>query len=243
MFTIAVGIFFHARLKYRALEESARSEKFRERARIASELHDGAGHRMLAIVMHARQLSAQSAHVPMAAHVIEELAVEAQREIRAALGHLPRSRSASYDAPLSDRVTALGVDLPEVGLTVHFSGVEAEEDLHASTRHAGLRIIQEGVSNAIKHGEGPIDVRVEFGEQLQVSIVNGPAPGVGAVARSRLRGGAVPLVPGSGQGLLHMRRRVAELGGSFRYEELPGGGVRIMATMPSRPGRPAEATA
>ncbi|WP_328770057.1 sensor histidine kinase [Streptomyces sp. NBC_00286] len=199
---------------------------------------------MLAIVMHARQLSAQSVHAPKAAHAIEELAVEAQREIRAALGRLPRSEQASDDAPLSDRVTALGVDLPEVDLTLHFSGVEAEENLHASTRHAALRIIQEGVSNAIKHGEGPIDVRVEFGEQLHVSIVNGPAPGNGAVARSRLRGGTVaPLVPGSGQGLLHMRRRAAELGGSFCYQELPGGGVRIMATLPSRPGRPVEATA
>ncbi|MGW1955717.1 sensor histidine kinase [Streptomyces sp. NPDC001920] len=229
-------------MRGRQLKEFARQERIRERIRIASELHDGAGHRMLGIVMHARQLSADA---PKTAHAIEDLALEVQREIREAVGWLPRSGGApAKDASLSDHVIALGIDLPQVDLAVHFVNVEAEANLHASTRLAALRIIQEGVTNAIKHGEGPIEVRVEFGEQLDVSIVNGPAARSDDGVRSLGRGpSTAPLVPGAGQGLFHMRRRAAELGGSLDYEELPGGGVRITTALPSRPGRPLPATA
>ncbi|WP_234439898.1 sensor histidine kinase [Streptomyces bicolor] len=241
-FSVALGILIRARTRSRHLKELARQERIRERVRIASELHDGAGHRMLGIVMHARQLSTDA---PKAAHAIEDLALEVQREIREAVGWLPRSgRAPTEQASLSDQVIALGIDLPQVDLAVHFDNVEAEGNLHASTRLAALRIIQEGVTNAIKHGEGPIEVRVEFGEQLDVSIVSTPVSRGDDGVRCRGRGQtAVPLIPGTGQGLFHMRRRAAELGGSFDYEELPGGGVRITTVLPSRPGRPVRATA
>ncbi|MEU1277164.1 histidine kinase [Streptomyces sp. NPDC005805] len=265
--TVTIGVLIRARTRRRALEESARGARFRERHRIARELHDGAGHRMLAIVLHARQLSAQATaaqtgSAPSAARIIEELAVEAQREVREALGCLPRpdgpqgphgpggrdgrsgqvgragfGRRPGGGARLSDEVIALGADLPAVGLSVHLSGVEAESELSPEARHAALRIVQEGVTNALKHGEGPVDVRIHFGERLELSIHNRARRGAG---RSAHGGPAdtVPPLPGTGQGLLNMRRRAAEIGGFVEYQELPGGGVRIAADLPGRDLRP-----
>jgi signal transduction histidine kinase len=238
--TVATSVLFRARARRLALEESAEGEKIRERHRIARELHDGAGHRMLAIVMHARQLSAQATGAPSTAQIIEELAVQAQREVREALGCLPRPDRAAAGPLLSDQVIALGADLPEVDLSVQFGNVEGEVNLDAGSRHAALRIIQEGVSNAIKHGEGPIDVRIRFGEQLELSIANGAHSVAGSAAHAGLAGTPPPpLLPSTGQGLSNMRQRAAELGGVLDYQDLPGGGVRISASLPGRPRRPA----
>ncbi|WP_175409410.1 histidine kinase [Streptomyces sp. TRM64462] len=217
-------VLVRAKSKCRALRESARNATFQERLRIASELHDGAGHRMLAIVLHARQLRAQDGgtHAPRTAHLIEELAVEAQREVREALGCLPVPGSAPADPPLSERVVALGEGLPpDVDLTVRFGNAEAESGLGAAVRHAAYRIVQEALSNAVKHGSGPVDVRVDFGERLRVTVTNA----------ARREEGATPVFPGSGQGLAHMRRRAAELGGHVTYRPLPDGGVRLTAVL------------
>ncbi|MET9294784.1 histidine kinase [Streptomyces sp. NPDC003077] len=239
---VAAGVVVRAQRRRRALEELARHEKFRERHRIARELHDGAGHHMLAIVMHARRLSAETAGGRSTAQIIEELAVQAQREVREALGRLPRSdRAAANAGPLlSEQVVALGSTLPDVGLAVRFGNIEDEAGLHPDTRHAALRIFQESVSNAIKHGEGPIDVQVRFGDRLELKITNGGRPPVCAPRTTRT---ALPRVPGTGQGLSNMRLRATELGGTLDYQELPGGGVRITAGLPGRGRRPVHTSA
>ncbi|MER7816495.1 histidine kinase [Streptomyces sp. NPDC096153] len=230
--SVAASVLIRSRVRRRALEESVKGEKFRERHRIARELHDGAGHRLLAITMHARRLSVEATAEPSTAQIIEELAVQAQRDMREALGCLPHpDRVRAGDLLLSDQVIALGSDLPDVELSVHFGNIENEAGLDPATRHAALRIIQEAVSNAIKHGEGPIEVRVRFGEQLELSIANG--------GRSASRGAhptGTPLLrlPSTGQGLPNMRMRATELGGVLDYHELPGGGVRIAACLPGR---------
>ncbi|MFD4583805.1 sensor histidine kinase [Streptomyces sp. NPDC058434] len=231
---VAATVLIRSRVRRRALEESARGEKFRERHRIARELHDGAGHRMLAIIMHARRLSAEATAEPWTAQIIEELAVQAQREVREALGCLPHPDRFRAGAPLlSDQVIALGSDLPGVELSVHFGSLENEAGLDPAARHAALRIIQEAVSNAIKHGEGPIDVRVRFGERLELSVANG---GRSASRGAHPTGTPLMRLPGTGQGLSNMRLRATELGGVLDYQELPGGGVRIAARLPG-PGR------
>ncbi|MFI5807300.1 sensor histidine kinase [Streptomyces sp. NPDC051561] len=231
-----LGVFLYGEAKRRALTAAVESEKFRERRRIARELHDGAGHRMLAIVLRARQLAAHSPSTPqpLAAQAIEELAVQAQRDVREAIGCLPRVTSGSpgraVPAPgatrsptLSELVTGLGLDLPAGNLSVGFDDMGREHHFSGDSRHAAFRIIQEAVSNGLKHSEGPIDVRVRFGERLEISVTSGGA------RRS------VPVLPGSGQGLLNMHRRAAELGGTLAYRELPGGRVRVIAVLPRHP--------
>ncbi|MFE7131012.1 sensor histidine kinase [Streptomyces sp. NPDC057638] len=225
-------MFWYGKAKLRIHEESVTREKFRERRRIARELHDGAGHRMLAIVMHARRLGAENSEAAAAAETIEELAVQAGRDVRGALGCLPRQdRPGQVDGPLTDRVVALGVDLPEVGLRARFTNVGAEVNVHARVRHEALRLIQEGVTNAIKHGDGPIDVGVTFGDRLEVTITNGPRAERGAPTFQKA-GRLGRSLPGGGQGIPNMRRRAYELGGDLDFRRLPGGGVRIAAVLP-----------
>ncbi|WP_433546996.1 sensor histidine kinase [Streptomyces sp. CA-294286] len=215
-------------------------ERLRERRRIAREIHDGAGHHMLAIVLHARHLAAQTPMSATAVRAIEELAVEAQRDVRKALGCLPRTEGRAAPAPLlSVQALDLAADLPGIDLTMNLDHMEAEAELPPSTRHAALRIVQESVGNAVKHGGGPIDVRVRFGELLEVSITDRGRPSLpGSVVPDHGTPFGSPVVlPSSGLGLPGMRRRAAELGGTLDYRELPGGGgVRVTAILPGRPG-------
>lgn len=235
--------------RVRAADRAVRRERMRERGRIARELHDAAGHRLLAIVLHARRLAGEAPHVRFTAETIEELARLTQRDVRNALGVLrgPSSHGSSESTPASRQVAGarslsagaveIGTGLPDVDLTVQLDNVQIERELRPHVRHAALRIIQESITNAINHGGGPISVHLEFGDQLELNVVNGsagtaanepplrPLPSGGAGSRP---------TEVDGRGLSGICERVAELGGRVEYGEPPGGGFRLRAGIPIR---------
>lgn len=98
------------------------------------------------------------------------------------------------------------------------------DEVPASTAAVVYRVVQEGVTNALKHSPGaPIVIAVDCGDEVTVDIFNGS----GTVQAAGL-GSA-----GGGRGLKGARARVAALGGSFAAGPEPGGAWRVSVRLPS----------
>jgi signal transduction histidine kinase len=200
-----------------------------QRLRYAHELHDVVGHALVAINVRA----AAAAHLarreqgasPVGA--LEEIAstsAEALGELRAALKGL---RSDDRDAvPLRPAGAGLA-DLGDLIAGVKGAGLTVELDMAAATAavppavgHAGYRIVQEGLTNVLRHSTAK-HARVRIGQDegaLLVEVLD--------------NGQALPGNGGGGHGLLGMRERAAALGGSCEAGRAPGGGWRVRARIP-----------
>jgi signal transduction histidine kinase len=88
---------------------------------------------------------------------------------------------------------------------------------------SAYRIVQEGLTNALKHaGPAPASVHLRYGpDSLEIEITDGGGPGRGQVA-------------GSGHGLVGIRERVAMYGGAFDAGHRPEGGFAIRVLLPVR---------
>jgi signal transduction histidine kinase len=85
------------------------------------------------------------------------------------------------------------------------------------------RIIQEAITNVIKHAPGAdAAVRIEYAPRvLRLEVRNGPS-----------RDGASSAKPGGGRGLPGMKERVALFGGSIESVPTPGGGFMVKVSLP-----------
>jgi signal transduction histidine kinase len=202
-----------------------------QRLRYAHELHDVVGHALVAINVRA----AAAAHLarreqgasPVGA--LEEIAstsAEALGELRTALKGLRSDDSVPLrpaGAGLAD-LDDLIAGVKGAGLTVELDMAAATEAVPPAIGHAGYRIVQEGLTNVLRHSTAK-HARVRIGHDegaLLVEVLdNGQAvTGTG--------GGIV----GGGHGLLGMRERAAALGGSCEAGRAPGGGWRVRARIP-----------
>ncbi|KUN36068.1 sensor histidine kinase [Streptomyces longwoodensis] len=178
-----------------------------ERARVARELHDLVAGHLSAIAIHST--AALSIDEPgttkEALGVIRENSVEGLAQMRRLIGILrdAGAEEAPAAAPTLDGLGALVEGARANGLDVCLSAEHAE--VPAPVGLAAYRIVQESLTNALKHG-GPGPVAVALGERDGVLEVRVSSPYV-------RRGG--PLAPGSGAGLVGMRERAALLGGTF----------------------------
>jgi signal transduction histidine kinase len=208
-------------------EERARQAVTAERLRIARELHD--------VVAHAMSVVAVQAGV--ANHVIDsrpDLAREAigtvETSTRAALVEMRRllgvlrqgDESAGELAPSPGlgQVPALVAQLADVGLTVRVRTDGDARDLPDGVDLSAYRIVQEGLTNALRHGGPVADVTVRH------------RPGVVEIEVSDDGRSGGPSTAGAGHGLLGMRERVAVYGGTLTAGPRPGGGFRLVATLP-----------
>jgi signal transduction histidine kinase len=201
-----------------------------QRLRYAHELHDVLGHALVAINVRA----SAAAHLarreqpvsPVAA--LDEIAstsAEALGELRSALKGLRSNES--EDAPLRPPGAGLA-DLGDLVAGVKGAGVAIELDMTAAppavpaaVAHAGYRIVQEGLTNVLRHSAAR-HARVGIGQDEGALLVevfdDGP--------------GMAPVNAGGGHGLLGMRERAAALGGSCEAGPVPGGGWRVRARIP-----------
>ena len=203
-----------------------------QRLRYAHELHDIVGHAMVAINVRA----SAAAHLarreqpvsPVAA--LDEIAstsAEALGELRAALKGLRSGES--ENAPLRPPGAGLA-DLGDLiagvkgaGLTVDLDVTAAPEAIPPGIGHAGYRIVQEGLTNVLRHSTAE-HARVRIGREkgaLLVEVLDD-----GQTRAATRTGGA------GGHGLLGMRERAAALGGTCEAGRMPGGGWRIRARIP-----------
>jgi signal transduction histidine kinase len=134
------------------------------------------------------------------------------------------------DEPGGDLTPAPGLaDLAELRAHLAEAGVEVSLDLSGDAEPvpsgAGLsayRIVQEALTNVLKHGGTTAAVHVTSSPSVVVVEVLDPG---------RVSGPGEP-VPGAGHGLVGMRERVALFGGTFEAGPAPGGGFRVRATLP-----------
>jgi signal transduction histidine kinase len=203
----------------------------RERRRIAQELHDVVGHGLLVVAMCARQLAAGTPDVRTLAHTIDQTVQQTLYEMRQAIGMLRGATAMdTHDSwLLSTRVAALIARIPGPDPPVHLDISGLETELSSPLRTTALRVVQEGLTNALKHdGTRTIRVELEFGDDLVVRVVTGHG-------RKLVRGPAA-VADGDRYGLAGLRERVAGHNGVFGYGPLEGGGFLVEARLPRDAG-------
>ena len=260
-----------ARLRQAQAEHEAATRRAlaRERARLASELHDVVTHNVSVMVVQAgaarRVLSADPAEAIKALRAVESSGRTAMTELRQLLGLLSPSPgtadaggpagppSAPLDAGSSPRGAAdlapqPGLDelremvgrVVTAGLPVELRIAGTPRDLPAGLGLAVYRVVQEALTNVIRHaGKPQTEVRLTYEPAaLVVEVANDgrPIPAAGPAPDA-----SVPR--GAGMGLLGLRERVALYGGVLAAGPRPGGGWLVKARMPVEPAQiPAEVT-
>ncbi|CAM5457254.1 histidine kinase OS=Streptomyces alboniger OX=132473 GN=CP975_24560 PE=4 SV=1 [Streptomyces alboniger] len=205
-----------------------------ERARMARELHDMVANHLSAIAIHST--AALSLDDPATSRdalgVIRENSVQGLAEMRRLIGIL-RDDSGDLEpavAPTLDGLAALIAGAGTNGLDVTLDDARAprEPKLPAPVELAAYRIVQESLTNALKHASpGRVTVtlvRETRALKVRVSSPYGDPSG--------------PRAPGSGAGLVGMRERTELLGGTFGSgpESSPDGKVwTVSATLPVDP--------
>jgi signal transduction histidine kinase len=206
-----------------------------ERLRIAQELHDVVAHSMSVIAVQAgvgaHVLDDRPEQARAALEAISATSRGTLTELRRLLGVLRDGDGVRSHAP------APGLsDLPNLVDDVRTAGVPATLHVegHPGPVQAGVelsayRIVQEALTNVIKHAGKPsrVDVTVRFSPYaLTVEVID---DGRGVAAHSR---NGDPAPDGSGHGLIGMRERVDVWGGELTVGAAPGGGYRVRAQLP-----------
>lgn len=233
------------RLYAAAIEERARQDVERretemrevvveERARIARELHDAVGHTVNVLVVHAGAGRVAAEHDPQRAvralGEIESIGRAALTDIDRLLGLLREDGAAERQPTqtLSD-VPALVDRIRTTGIDVELEMATGLPYLPVATGAAAYRIVQEALTNVIKHaGMARVRVVVEIDDELHVVVED---DGRGAASESTRNPDRV------GRGLIGMRERATMLGGELVAGPRPGGGYRVSARLPLSPRR------
>lgn len=241
-----------------------------ERLRIARELHDVVAHTMATITVQSAAATQLLRDRPDEAaeslRAIRAASKDGLRELRAILDVL---RSASGGAaepadptqppPGLGRLDALVSGVRSAGLPVTVTVTGRRRDLSAVTDLSAFRIIQEALTNTLRHaGPATAAVTLDYGEdELRVEVTDtgrgltdSAAGAVHAafIIRPGLTGLKVtapaavgqvqdPPERSTGHGLRGMRERATAAGGTIEIGRLPEGGFRVAAALPFAPGR------
>ncbi|MET7400682.1 sensor histidine kinase [Dactylosporangium sp. NPDC005572] len=208
-------------------EQRVREAVMEERVRIARELHDMVAHSVTVMVIQAgvvrRRLDAGLDVDGELLRSIESSGRDAVGELRRTLGLLRGDDGGATAAPVGlDRLDELIAQVREAGLAVTVRREGAPVALLPAADLSAYRIVQEALTNVLKHA-GPTRVTVE---------VRYAADGVHLVVRDR--GGTAPApVASGGQGLIGMRERAALFGGELTAGPQQDGGYAVHARLPA----------
>ncbi|MFG2885507.1 sensor histidine kinase [Streptomyces sp. NPDC048297] len=201
--------------------ERSRRTLLEERTTIARELHDVVAHHMSVVAIQAEAAPYRVENPPpeleKAFATIRENAVAALTELRRVLGVV---RAEDYEAPDAPQPTLADLDgllgnVREAGLVVEKAVTGAVRELPQGVELSAYRIVQEALSNALRHAPGA-SARVEIGYVLGglgLRVVNGPPPAPALIKPS----------PGAGHGITGMRERVSMLNGEMTAGRVDGG--------------------
>ena len=227
------GLVEQAERELTAEAERARREISAERVRIAHELHDVIAHGLAVITVQAgvgrRLMAKHPEEAASALASIETIGRTAQEELRVVLGLLrdeevtPAALTPAPGLPdlteLVDHVRAAGTPVD-----LHVSGVDGQ--LSPALELSVYRVIQEALTNAVKHAPGArvtVDLAVRA-QEVRIAVTDDGAA-AGAVLPA-------PGPPASGHGLVGMRERVGAFGGSLVARPAGGQGFRVLARIP-----------
>jgi signal transduction histidine kinase len=212
----------------RAREAAARHRFDAERLALANELHDVVGHTLVAINVRAaaaaRRARKGGADGVTALDDIASASAGALAELRTTLKALRAAQDGPAPLhPVQDLANLAGLiaGVEEAGLSVQLDMAGVPADLPAPVGHAGYRIIQESLTNVLRHSTARrARVRVEAGDRsLLIEVLDDGQP-------------RPPAVPAGGHGLASMRERAAALGGSCEVGPVNGAGWRVRAEIP-----------
>ena len=219
-----VGLVSQLRTAQAGLAERARAG---ERNRIARELHDVIAHTLTVSLLHVTSARLAVQHDPAdAARALaeaERLGQESLAEVRLAVGMLRQPDDSGRTAPLpgADGLPALVERFQAAGADVSLTVDGDTGRLPATTGLAVYRIMQEALTNAVKHAPGTAtEVRLTIGAgTVGLTVDSAGEPGTG-----------------TGMGVLSMRERAESLGGSCQAG--PGGrGWLVRAALPLEASR------
>lgn len=192
-----------------------------ERRRLRRDLHDGLGPQLASLTLTlaaARELLRHDAGA--ADRLLQELTVHTQTaiaDIRRVVYDLRPPALDDLGLVLALREQA--ASYRQAGLRITIDAPDCLPPLPAAVEAAAYRIVQEALTNVVRHAKAQTCVvRLTLGHVLEVQIRD---DGVGLAERGR-----------SGVGLMSMRERTAELGGTCQIESLPGHGTCIHARLP-----------
>jgi len=197
----------------------------RERARIARELHDIVSHHLAVIVVQAGagRIAAQSPRhrAQERLETIRHSGLQALTEMGRLVDLLHAEDLHERDA--SDRWRALVAQARAGGVDVQLIPLPSDVQLPHEIEDNAYLIAREGLTNAIKHAPGArVTVRIELhGDELEIGVRD---------SGSRHESGL--LDTGAGLGLIGLRERLEHTGGTLQAGPDPGGGWRLLATLP-----------
>jgi two-component system sensor histidine kinase UhpB len=214
----------------RRLNERLRTLQAEERAELARNLHDEIGPLLFAVDVAAAAVARlaeirRTAEIPAQVWSIHDAVARMQRHVRVILGRLRPITAIGLKAAL-DRLAAFWRSrCPGVDLIV---AVAVQEDrIGEDLRETIYRIVQEGVSNAIRHGRSSrVEIRVghEDDEEIRVTVRDN---GTGMAPESVMERSP------AGLGLTGMRERVMAMAGSLSIGQgLDGRGLELLVRLP-----------
>ncbi len=210
----------------RERDQRARDAVVAERARLARELHDVVTHAIsvVAVQTQAVRLRLEPSQEREAEDLrgVESAARDAMGELRRLLGVLRKDG----EAPPLEPQPGLA-QLPRLIERVQAAGAEVEVSvegppvlLSPGVDLTAYRVLQEGVTNALRHAPGaPIAISVRYGTDLGLQVANGGTT-------------RAPASDGAGVGLTGMRERVALYGGTLQAADRRGGGFLLDVALP-----------
>jgi len=216
-----------AEVEHRRSAEAAATAA--ERARIARELHDVVTHHVTAIVVQAdatRLLVESPDRVVKALTAMGGAGRQALAELRHQLDVLEATGESAPHASVQGTLRDLVERTRTAGQPVEFSETGTARAVPVEVSLAVYRVVQEGLTNAVKYAAGqPTEVRTSYRErQVEVEVTNTAAPvPISVGVRHELAGG---------RGLAGLRHRVAALGGGLTAGEQPDGRFRLHAVIP-----------
>jgi signal transduction histidine kinase len=207
-------------------DEEAKRAVADERLRIAQELHDVVAHSMGVIAVQAgvgaHVIDSDPAEAKKSLDAISETSRATLTEIRRMLGVLREDSGAEYEpAPDLAELPRLVESVRAAGLDVDVRVEGREGDVPPGVSFTAYRIVQEALTNVLKHA-GP----------ARATVLVGYEPGVVRLEITDDGRGVNGRATNGGHGLVGMRERVAVYGGALEAAPRAGGGFAIRATLP-----------
>ena len=212
-------------------EASTRQAVERERARIARELHDVVTHNVAVMVVQAgaarKMIDVSPDEARQAMLAVEAGGRAAMAELRNVMGLLTMTGDGPQPdvlapQPSLEQLAALAGRVRDAGVPVELTVTGPPIGLPAGADLAAYRVVQEALTNTVKHAPGArVQIRVDYRpEAVQVEVVDSGGTRI------------APDVDGNGRGLVGLRERLAVYGGTLHAGARPTGGYRVTARIP-----------
>jgi signal transduction histidine kinase len=231
----AIGITVQLAREARRREqaEAVRERVYDERMRIAQEVHDVVGHGLAAIKMQAdvalHLLARKPGQAQEALEAISRTSTEALAEVRTALAVVRQPEAARAPTPALARLDELRQRMTDAGVRVGLDVTGTPGELPPAVELAGYRVVQEALTNVLRHSEDKIaTVRVAHDTDAVLITVSNPlAPSACAEVSAD-----IPAERG-GFGIRGMTERVEALGGDFSAGPTDDGRFEVRASLPT----------